>query len=166
MKILCFSDSHGDDRLIKRALSLHPDAEVVFFLGDGLCDVESLLYRNPCQKWLFVKGNCDPNVTFTAEAPKKTEVINLLGKRFLYTHGDLYGVKYSYDGIISALEKKNCDVALFGHTHIPCEKFIRLQNGREAYLFNPGTASLWGRAEATYGIIILDGDNILFSHGH
>ncbi len=36
MKCLVFSDSHGNVSYMKKALRLHPDAEVVFFLGDGL----------------------------------------------------------------------------------------------------------------------------------
>ena len=33
MKCLCFSDSHGTSAYMRRALKMHPDAEVVFFLG-------------------------------------------------------------------------------------------------------------------------------------
>ena len=42
MKCLCFSDSHGTSAYMRRALKMHPDAEVVFFLGDGLSDLEEL----------------------------------------------------------------------------------------------------------------------------
>ena len=43
MKCLCFSDSHGNSLGIRRALNMHPDAEVVFFLGDGLSDAENFI---------------------------------------------------------------------------------------------------------------------------
>ena len=43
MKCICFSDSHGSTYYIKRALDLHPECETVFFLGDGIEDIEPFL---------------------------------------------------------------------------------------------------------------------------
>ena len=42
MKCLVFSDSHGDSRNMREALARNPDAEVVFFLGDGLYDADTV----------------------------------------------------------------------------------------------------------------------------
>ena len=42
MKILVFSDSHGRDQYMLKALKTHPDAEAAIFLGDGLADFLSL----------------------------------------------------------------------------------------------------------------------------
>jgi predicted phosphodiesterase len=46
MKCLVFSDSHGSSYGMLKALALHPDAEVVFFLGDGLSDADSVEYSD------------------------------------------------------------------------------------------------------------------------
>ena len=48
-KILVFSDSHGTTHNMRRAIDMHPDAEVIFFLGDGLSDIE-----------LFIKDKTRP----------------------------------------------------------------------------------------------------------
>ena len=40
MKCLVFSDSHRNTRNMREALLRNPDAEVVFFLGDGLSDAD------------------------------------------------------------------------------------------------------------------------------
>jgi len=45
MKCLIFSDSHGNPTYMKRAIAKNPDAEVIFFLGDGISDAESLAVR-------------------------------------------------------------------------------------------------------------------------
>ena len=59
MKLLVFSDSHGNERAMRRALALHPDAEGVLFLGDGLASA-SLLPELSGDRFFFgVKGNCD-----------------------------------------------------------------------------------------------------------
>ena len=49
MKCLVFSDSHRDARNMRAALLHNPDAEVIFYLGDGLSDV-------PCMKMMQAYG--------------------------------------------------------------------------------------------------------------
>ena len=46
MKCLVFSDSHGDTAYIKRAILKNKDAEVLFFLGDGLYDIDEVASRD------------------------------------------------------------------------------------------------------------------------
>ncbi|MBQ8321808.1 MAG: YfcE family phosphodiesterase [Clostridia bacterium] len=161
MKCLCFSDSHGTDLYIKRALDKHPYAEVVFFLGDGLSDIEALTERDRGKRmWLFVRGNCDLQSWVNGIVAKKTDEINLLGKRIVFTHGDLYGVKYGTDGAVRLGVERRADVVLFGHTHQPFEKYASTDNGG-VYLFNPGSI---GARSAAYGVITIENENILFSH--
>jgi putative phosphoesterase len=160
MKCLVLSDSHGDSYSIGRILNMHPDAEVLFFLGDGLSDLEHFI-RNKKIAFLAVRGNCDRDFVLGDILVKKTDSINIEGRRIVFTHGDLYGVKYGLDGAIRLAEECFADVVLFGHTHEPLEKYIPLDEGG-IYLFNPGSVSGY---KPSYGIMNITEKGILFSHG-
>lgn len=159
MKCLCFSDSHGDSYLMRRALLMHRDTEVVFFLGDGLSDLFSLKYDFPNVAFFPVRGNCDYQSVFS-DIPK-TQTVNLMNKKIAITHGDLYGVKGGVGNLLSLAAKERLDLVLFGHTHTPLEYYY---SDGAVYLFNPGSisASYGGRS---YGIITLTERDILLSHG-
>ena len=159
MKCLCFSDSHGSPRLMRLALSMHRDAEVVFFLGDGLSDAYELSAEFPTVMFYFVRGNCDFGVAYSNT--EKTLLLNLLGKKIAMTHGDLYGVKGGLGGVISFGRKNECDLVLFGHTHIPYEGY---DSDGGFYLFNPGSISD-SYSGKRYGIITITEQGILTSHG-
>ena len=163
MKCLCFSDSHGTSAYMRRALKMHPDAEVVFFLGDGLSDLEELTYDRT-RAWFAVKGNCDYISEVGGVFVKKLDFITLSGKKILFTHGDLYGVKYGMDGITSLARENGADIALFGHTHEPLEKYLS-DGERPLYLFNPGSAGAPYRYPTSYGVIEISEKGILLSHG-
>ena len=160
MKCLVFSDSHGSYYNIRRVLSMHPDAEVVFFLGDGLSDLEPLV-TDRSRAILAVRGNCDHSAILGDVLCKKTDAINIEGRRIAFTHGDLYGVKYGLDGVKKLACDMNADIVLFGHTHERLEKYITTDDGG-FYLFNPGSI---GGFKPSYGIINIADSGILLSHG-
>ena len=162
MKCLVFSDSHGNSYGIRRALNMHPDAEVVFFLGDGLSDLESFIY-DKSRAWLAVRGNCDMSSLLGDTMVKKTDSITLMGKRVVFTHGDLYGVKYGIDGVKKLASDLSADLVLFGHTHKALEKYIPTDEGG-FYLFNPGSIGA-GYGGASYGVINITDKGILLSIG-
>ena len=157
MKCLIFSDSHGNTYNMQKAIRSHPDAEVVFFLGDGLSDADTVASYVKGQMWIAVRGNCDFRSLFLDREAEKTSEITLEGKRIVLTHGDLYGVKYGLDKLKSLAHSRKADIVLFGHTHIPHEDYVGDEDGR-FYLFNPGSLS------SSYGILTLSGDTVLFSH--
>ncbi len=163
MKCLCFSDSHGNGYGIRRALNMHPDAEVIFFLGDGLSDIEPFIYDRS-RMWIAVRGNCDSTALLGDAMVKKTDSITLMGRRIFLTHGDLYGVKYGLDGISGLAADHNADIVLFGHTHMPLEKYVPTDNGGY-YLFNPGSIGGGFGSRCTYGVINITDSGILLSHG-
>ncbi len=160
MKILVFSDSHGNISYMQKALRAHPDSEVVFFLGDGISDADSLAALDTTRMWIAVRGNCDFSSLFKNSQIKKTEEIDLLGKKIILTHGDLYDVKYGSDKLCYLAEERGADIVLFGHTHIPCERYIPAD--KPYYLFNPGSIS---SPAYSYGIITLTESDVLLSHG-
>lgn len=157
MKCLIFSDSHGDPYNMKRAIERNPDAEVIFFLGDGISDAESLAIEDRCRMWIAVRGNCDFSTVFLNRELNKTEEITLGGKKIMLTHGDVYGVKGGLEGLSSAARSRGADIVLFGHTHIPCESYV---DG--LYLFNPGSIS---RPVYSFGVLMLTESGVLLSHG-
>lgn len=161
MKCLVFSDSHGNNSLISRALMKHPDAEVVFFLGDGLSDINDLASLDNERMWIAVKGNCDFSGIFMNRVADKTEEITLMGKKIVATHGDLYNAKYGTEGLVSLAHSRGADIVLFGHTHIRHEEYV--DGEHPFYLFNPGSAS---SPSYSYGILTLDEKYILLSHGY
>ena len=128
MKILVFSDSHGNRQRMRRAIELQPRrVRAVFFLGDGLRDVEESTADGA--ELYTVCGNCD---WFCGDAP--TELVRELeGFRFLATHGHAYSVKSGLGALIARAVEADADVALFGHTHRCFAGYV----GR-ALLINPG----------------------------
>lgn len=163
MKCLIFSDSHNYSYHITRALRLHPDAEIVFFLGDGLSDIDEVRYEFPNIKFLAVRGNCDMRTFALDSIVQKTAEIEISGKRIVYTHGDLYGAKYGTGGLEKLARDKNADIVLFGHTHLPELKYFS-EHEKPFYLFNPGSI---GSSSGSYGILTLtEGKEPLFSHGN
>ena len=163
MKALCFSDSHGNSYAIKRAMNMHPDAEIIFFLGDGLSDFE-LFINDRTKAYFAVRGNCDSSALLGDNLVKKTDSINIEGHRIVFTHGDLYGVKYGLDGVKKLAEDSSADLVLFGHTHHPLEKYISTEDGGY-YLFNPGSLAGGYGEKPSYGVINIHTSGILLSHG-
>jgi len=160
MKCLIFSDSHGSEFLMQKALRAHKDAEVVFFLGDGLSGVNELARTDSSRAWIAVRGNCDFSTLFLDREANKTEEITLEGKKIVATHGDIYGVKAGVENLESLAYSRSADIVLFGHTHIPFEKYSNVE--RPIYLFNPGSVA---GPSYSFGILTLTEDGILFSHG-
>ena len=159
MKCLVFSDSHGNTRNMRQALLSHPDAEVVFFLGDGLSDADLVSSGDSGRAWLPVAGNCDFSPMFRDSFVKKTDAITLEGVRIAFTHGDLYGAKYGIGGLLSLAKEQGASLVLFGHTHEPLEKYVPTEESG-VHLFNPGSIGA-----GSYGIILLTTKGILLSHG-
>ena len=60
-----------------------------------------------------------------------------LGKERLFlTHGHLYGVNFDLQRLADEAKDRNCSMALFGHTHKPCQRTV---NG--VLCINPGSIS-------------------------
>ena len=152
MKCLVFSDSHGDSTTIISAIRRHPDAEVIFFLGDGLSDMERAIELFPNIALIAVYGNCDSYRLIGNREARALEEITLLGNKILLTHGDRYSVKMSDERLIYLAMEHTPDIILHGHTHIKRLDYITLDSGHSLYIFNPGSARGYN---ASYGVITL-----------
>ena len=164
MKCLIFSDSHGNDGAMAEAIRRNRDAEIVFFLGDGIRDAESCFLSDVGRTWFFVLGNCDFKTDVNGDAVRKTEELILFGKKIVFTHGDLYGVKYSDSGLRTLAESRGADIVLYGHTHKPAEDFVSV-DGRGVWFFNPGSLEKSYSSSESFGVLTIDEKTTLFSHG-
>lgn len=149
MKFLVFSDSHGKSSNLKYILSLHPDADAVLFLGDGLTDLKCVTSLPV----IAVSGNCD---SFLSKEPA-LQSLTADGVRICLIHGHEQGVKGSDAALYSLGE--SYDLILHGHTHVFRDDRITV-NGRTVGVCNPGSARM-GR----FGILYTESGNFLFSGG-
>ncbi len=139
MRILVVSDVHGRVDRLYEAIEQQPTARDVIFLGDGIRQAEDAADRYPDRTFYMVPGNCD----FGSQLiPVRQESFG--GKRFYFTHGHHHNVKYTLYRLEMAAREAGADIALFGHTHVPCEEYV---DG--LYLFNPGSLGY----EGTYGYV-------------
>ncbi len=161
MKILVFSDSHNYDETLERALALHAhDTVLALHAGDGAHSFFPLAQKYPSVAFRAVRGNCDTAVSFfNDEILPEEQIITIASRRILLTHGHRHSVKSSTAPLQIYAKTKNADIAVFGHTHDPFEKYVP-SDGGGMYLFNPGAAR-----DGMYGIIELRDNGILMSHG-
>lgn len=140
MRLLVFSDSHGFRSVVEKALADHPEAEQVFFLGDGIRQMEEISYQFPAPVYHMVAGNCD-----WGSDEKLQDLVTIAGRRIFYTHGHLYQVKFGPEKLLAAGRSRSADIILYGHTHVADTKY---ENG--LYVMNPGAARSIG---GSYGIV-------------
>jgi len=147
MKILVVSDTHGN---YLAPLECMIDAEIgmVIHLGDDINDAKELepLLEIPIFK---VPGNCDHG----ALEPREM-TLNLEGRIFYITHGDLCRVKAGLDLLVQRAQQKKADVVLYGHTHRPLVSKVE-----GILLVNPGTL-MAGSAMKSAAIITIQGGNV------
>lgn len=149
MKVLVISDTHGNYNALAQAVKLHPDAEVILFLGDG--ESEATRFKQnltPAKRMLLVRGNNDYNYEIPTEA-----CLTLERSRIFLTHGHKYRVKSTLMSLQYAAKEQNADVVLFGHTHSP---LIETSDGM--LFFNPGTLGRSFLGKPTYGILEITKD--------
>ena len=175
MTYLILSDSHGrPDRIEEAVRRVRPDG--ILFAGDGLRDLSRADMHSPERElplWA-VSGNCDwltaPLVINNIlTEPRSEEMIIIEGIRVLLIHGHEYGVKGGLGSAIARAVKREADLLIFGHTHIPLELHLRPDSGRSDFavkkpltLFNPGSL---GDRHASFGTLTVRGGKFLLGHG-
>jgi len=150
MRLVVFSDSHGDVASLRMAIENEHSCDAIIFLGDGLNDFEY------CKKHIYdkimiaVKGNCD---SYFLDYPK-SQTLPLGGKTVYCTHGDLEKVKFGPEMLRGKAEASGFDIVLFGHTHKAIYEYC---NG--IHYLNPGSVR-----ENSYGIIDIEENGIMCFH--
>lgn len=143
MRILVMSDCHGAINRVKKALNEQPDAKDIFYLGDGISEVENIVHSYPDRSFHLVHGNCDWNSMLPTTASK-----TLGGTTVFYTHGHTLFVKRNTDMLLAAAKQAEAKIALFGHTHCAV---IEYKDG--IYLVNPGALSGSRNGPESYAVI-------------
>lgn len=125
MKVVVFSDAHGNKEAIKRILEFNPDAEYIISLGD------SELKHNFLQDLdiIAIKGNYPRDGGFVYES-----ILEVEGKRLFLTHGHKYGVSTDMRKLLAKGMETEVDLVLYGHTHIP-----KFDNVAGVFYINPGS---------------------------
>ena len=135
MKIIAFSDSHGDHFNMEKALRKHSDAEAVIFCGDGHNDINDVMKHHPDKTFYCVKGNCDWCCQFA-----NLVTFTIAGKKILVTHGHVQRVKESLMQLTYLGEQEKADIVVFGHTHQQLTVFES-----NIILINPGSVGNAGQ---------------------
>jgi len=144
MKVIVFSDSHGQTNAMLDIMSKYQDVDKIIHLGDLVKDAERLEYEYPDIETICVAGNND----WYSEEPTE-RLIELSGIKLFITHGNSYGVKNALSKITDRAKQLEAGIVLFGHTHIPYESYTG-----NILLINPGSISLpAGGARRSYCVI-------------
>ena len=159
MRILVFSDSHMFSSNMQKVLALQKGRfDLCVHLGDGIRDFLLLAQSYPEVSFLSVKGNCDNGPPGLLE-----NIITLEDKRIFFTHGHRYNVKYDVSELVKTAREKECDIALFGHTHKSMSVYLNEDDNRPIYLFNPGSISFPREERPSYGVIDIRRNGILLN---
>ena len=148
-KIAVFSDTHGNSKNMLTAITLEkPD--IIFHLGDGETDLETVRQKYPDIPIRNVRGNCDKFSSSPAML-----CFELEGLIFFLVHGNEHRAKrdtISAEMAAAAIEN-SADVVLYGHTHRPLiEETIGFT------VMNPGTCK--SCPSPSYGIITIDDEDV------
>lgn len=130
MKVLIYSDSHGDISSIVEIFEKEkPD--LIISAGDNAGDFREfkLCYNELQIPYHVVRGNCDH---FNRDFPDE-EIFEIEGVRIFLTHGHLYGVKSDLESLRKKAKELEVQVTIFGHTHRYQD--LSIDNCR---FFNPG----------------------------
>ena len=152
MRILVISDSHGRTNRIEEALSAHPEATHVFFLGDNERDVEDLPFIYPDKIFHIISGNCD-----FASMLKSSDSVTVNGVKIFYTHGHTLSVKSGSGNLLKKARNEGYELVLYGHTHVAsCEYCDGI------HVVNPGSIGQPRDASSpSYAIIDLEPSGIM-----
>ena len=151
MRIAVISDSHGHSGILDRIIRREANAKAVIFLGDVTSDIEDFTYEYTDKKFYIVSGNCD---RFSEFPYSRTE--NIGGVNFFITHGHTLMVKGGTAALEKAARQSNCQIALYGHTHIPN---IKYEDG--LYVVNPGSCARSRDGGNSYAAIDIRDNGIL-----
>ena len=141
IKILAVSDNHGIMDPIKELPGRFPDVDFFLHLGDS---------REPVRRYgpyAQVRGNND-----YYDVPEY-KILAVGGHRIFLTHGTRLVYFGDYHLLAHRARQHECDIALFGHTHIYCDEVV---DGIRC--LNPG--SIWHNrdgSESSFMILELEG---------
>ena len=155
-KILVVSDSHGDNDAVFAAMEKAGDYNSLIHLGDVGANWHEIESRCPWPAY-FVRGNCDYDYSL-----KQALVLSFGEHRIYCCHGHMQGVHGGLNILRYTALENECDIALYGHTHIP----FLAEADEDVTILNPGSISRprqEGRKHTFCVITIDDDDKVSYS---
>ena len=152
LRILIMSDSHGRNENVELAIAQVREEigefQMLTHLGDvgDAREIESLA-GVPCY---IVRGNTDYDAKLL-----NANVIEAGGHRIFATHGHLYQVDMRLDLLRFAALENDCDIAMYGHTHVPYLE----ENPDDVTILNPGSISKPRQADRRYTYMVMEIDD-------
>lgn len=152
LRILIMSDSHGRNENVELAIAQVREEigefQMLIHLGDvgDAREIESLA-GVPCY---IVRGNTDYDAKLL-----NANVIEASGHRIFATHGHLYQVDMRLDLLRFAALENDCDIAMYGHTHVPYLE----EDPDDIMILNPGSISKPRQADHRYTYMVMEIDD-------
>lgn len=152
LRILLMSDSHGRNENVELAIAQVREEigefQMLIHLGDvgDARELESLA-GVPCY---IVRGNTDYDAKLL-----NANVIEAGGHRIFATHGHLYQVDMRLDLLRFAALENDCDIAMYGHTHVPYLE----EDPDDITILNPGSISKPRQADHRYTYMVMEIDD-------
>ena len=152
LRILIMSDSHGRNENVELAIAQVREEigefQMLIHLGDvgDAREIESLA-GVPCY---IVRGNTDYDAKLL-----NANVIEASGHRIFATHGHLYQVDMRLDLLRFAALVNDCDIAMYGHTHVPYLE----EDPDDVTILNPGSISKPRQADHRYTYMVMEIDD-------
>ena len=152
LRILIMSDSHGRNENVELAIAQVREEigefQMLIHLGDvgDAREIESLA-GVPCY---IVRGNTDYDAKLL-----NANVIEAGGHRIFATHGHLYQVDMRLDLLRFAALENDCDIAMYGHTHVPYLE----EDPDDVTILNPGSISNPRQADHRYTYMVMEIDD-------
>lgn len=128
MRVLIVSDTHGYNDNFMKVVEKEKDIGLIVHLGD-IKDLEDYIEEVTGVPCYAVRGNNDYGSMLPAQS-----IIMLGSHRTFITHGHDYGVSYSDSVIREHAKALECDIVMYGHTHMP-----EIEKIGSITLINPGS---------------------------
>ena len=127
-RLIVLSDTHGNAKGVMELFPRIAENDYVIHLGDGATDMREVRSEYP-DKVYACRGNCDMFYPLPEDGELEVE-----GVKIYFCHGHNYGVKSNLYALSEEAKRRDCQIALYGHTHVPS---IMEVNG--VTLINPGS---------------------------
>lgn len=156
-KILVVSDTHGNNKNLKKLIEMHKPLDMLIHLGDGE-GVEHYMrdWTGDATELCMVRGNND----FFSGLERDMET-DIYGHKAFLTHGHMYGVSVGVTGLAEEARSRGCELAFFGHTHRP---FMDEIEGVRC--INPGSLSYPRQADRKCTFMLIGAEDSGKLHFH
>ena len=147
MRALIVSDTHGRDGNLLEAVKREKPLDKIVHLGD-IGSLEEYIEEITDCVCFCVRGNNDWRSNLPAES-----IIMIGNHRTFITHGHHYGVSYSTADVVRHAKSLDCDIVMYGHTHIP-----EIEEGKIT-IINPGSLTYPRQEGRKYSYAVLEIEN-------